>query len=115
MHCCAAPTCACTAVLYPLPTTPSLLPATTSSHPVLRHHIPRRRFWFYGDDNPEERLRLLDAYLCEFEARPSNSAVETQPLHQQERKVTQYYAAGDGEEGEQKVGVRAGRPTCWPG
>lgn len=25
------------------------------------------RFWFYGDDEPTERLRILDSFLSEFE------------------------------------------------
>ena len=44
------------------------------------YHPSNARFWFYGDDAPEERLRLLAAYLDEFEARPVDSAVHTQPL-----------------------------------
>lgn len=83
-------------------------PSTTTPPPLNPSTcLPPPRFWFYGDDNPGERLRLLDAYLSEFEARPANSAVETQKLYTQERKVTEYYAAGDGEEGEQKVRGRA--------
>ena len=27
------------------------------------YHPSNARFWFYGDDPHEERLRLLDAYL----------------------------------------------------
>ncbi len=44
------------------------------------YHPSNARFWFYGDDAPEERLRLLAAYLDEFEARPVDSTVHTQPL-----------------------------------
>jgi hypothetical protein len=33
-------------------------------------HPAAYRFWFHGDDDPVERLRLLDTYLNEFEARP---------------------------------------------
>src|SRR5258706_10705069 len=31
------------------------------------YHPSNARIFFYGDDDPEERLRLLDAYLTEFE------------------------------------------------
>ena len=33
------------------------------------YHPSNARIWFYGDDEPEERLRLLANYLDEFEAR----------------------------------------------
>ncbi len=44
------------------------------------YHPSNARFWFYGDDEPEERLRLLGSYLDEFEARPVDSTVHLQPL-----------------------------------
>jgi hypothetical protein len=44
------------------------------------YHPSNARFWFYGDDEPGERLRLLAAYLDEFEAREVDSAVGTQTL-----------------------------------
>lgn len=44
------------------------------------YHPSNARFWFYGDDPPEERLRILDGYLSEFEARDVDSTVGAQPL-----------------------------------
>lgn len=44
------------------------------------YHPSNARFWFYGDDDPQERLRVLDSYLHEFDARPVDSTVGTQPL-----------------------------------
>jgi hypothetical protein len=49
------------------------------------YHPSNARFWFYGDDDPAERLRLLAAYLDEFEAQPVDSAVTAQPLFQARR------------------------------
>ncbi|GIL59926.1 hypothetical protein Vafri_14582 [Volvox africanus] len=69
------------------------------------YHPSNARFWFYGDDDPVKRLALLDSYLKEFERREVNSSVETQKLKRMPRSVTEYYAAGDGEEGEQKAYV----------
>jgi Zn-dependent M16 (insulinase) family peptidase len=46
------------------------------------YHPSNARFWFYGDDPADERLRLLSKYLDEFEARPVDSTVHAQPLHQ---------------------------------
>ena len=56
----------------------------------------------------------------EFEARPVDSAVATQPLLQEPRRVTAHYAAGDSEEDSGKVrvlrGGRGGRQVQgqWP-
>ena len=44
------------------------------------YHTSNARFWFYGDDDPEERLRILDSYLSEFESREVDSTVGVQPL-----------------------------------
>lgn len=64
---------------------------------------PALRFWFYGDDEPVKRLEILDRYLTEFQNKAVSSAVATQKLMHSPRRVTQHYAAGDAEEGEQKV------------
>eukprot|EP00877_Chromochloris_zofingiensis_P003328 jgi/Chrzof1/12997/Cz07g15220.t1 len=67
------------------------------------YHPSNARFWFYGDDDPVKRLEILNAYLDEFEARPVDSHVETQQLLKEPRRVTEYYAAGNAEDGEQKA------------
>ena len=54
------------------------------------YHPSNARFWFYGDDPPAERLRLLAAYLDEFEAQPVDSAVSAQPLFQVRRHRRTY-------------------------
>ena len=33
------------------------------------YHPSNARIWFYGDDDPEERLRILSTYLDNFDAR----------------------------------------------
>ncbi|KFM23321.1 Presequence protease 2, chloroplastic/mitochondrial [Auxenochlorella protothecoides] len=70
------------------------------------YHPSNARFWFYGDDEPEERLRLLAAALDGFEARQVDSVVRPQPLLAQPRVVTERYAAGAVEEG--------GEPKTFP-
>jgi hypothetical protein len=49
----------------------------------------------------------LAALVCpacsEFDARPVDSEVQTQPLLQEPRTVTAHYAAGEAEEGDGKV------------
>ncbi len=44
------------------------------------YHPSNGRFWFYGDDPPQQRLRLLADFLDNFEARPVDSTVKPQPL-----------------------------------
>ena len=44
------------------------------------YHPSNARFWFYGNDPPEERLRILGVFLDEFDARPVDSTVHPQPL-----------------------------------
>jgi len=69
------------------------------------YHPSNARFWFHGDDEPVERLRILDSYLNEFEFKKVTSQVETQKLIHTPRKVVEYYAAGDSKDGEQKAFV----------
>ncbi|KAK9864580.1 hypothetical protein WJX84_000690 [Apatococcus fuscideae] len=59
------------------------------------YHPSNARFWFYGDDEPQERLRLLGSYLDEFDARPVDSTVHLQPLLKEPKQVTVKYAAGE--------------------
>lgn len=65
------------------------------------YHPSNAKFWFHGDDEPEARLKLLNDYLSLFEAKKVLSAVETQKLLPQPRKIVQHYAVGEGQEGEE--------------
>jgi len=70
------------------------------------YHPSNARFWFYGDDPADERLRLLGAYLDEFEAKAVDSVIAAQPLFPAPRRVTHPYAAGDGKDaGKEYVSV----------
>lgn len=69
------------------------------------YHPSNARFWFYGDDPAEERLRLLAGYLDRFEAAEVDSAVPAQPLFSAPRTVTERYAAGTGEDAADKAFV----------
>jgi len=69
------------------------------------YHPSNARFWFYGDDDVEQRLQKLDAYLREFTPRPSvaDSAIHPQPLFSAPRRVVGHYVAGGaGEEEEEE-------------
>lgn len=48
----------------------------------------------YGDDPPEERLRLLDAYFGEFDAREPAPEVPLQPRFSAPRRLVETYPVG---------------------
>jgi len=53
------------------------------------------RFWLYGDDPVEERLRRIAAYLDNYDARTDfTSLVPMQPLFSEPRRFVGHYAAG---------------------
>jgi Zn-dependent M16 (insulinase) family peptidase len=58
------------------------------------YHASNARVFFYGDDNPEERLRLIDAYLKDFEPMAIASAIPLQPRLEAPQQVTYPYDAG---------------------
>ena len=60
--------CASMCICDPLFDNASWRPQTQDFHGRY-YHPSNARIWFYGDDPPEERLRLLAAYLDDFEAR----------------------------------------------
>lgn len=56
------------------------------------YHPSNARIFFYGDDDPEERLRIIDGYLREFGRRTaSNSVVGLQPPFETPRHQTYSY------------------------
>lgn len=59
------------------------------------YHPSNARIWFYGDDDPEERLRLMDAYLQDYEAIEVPSAIPLQPPWDQPRRVVETFDPGD--------------------
>jgi Zn-dependent M16 (insulinase) family peptidase len=62
------------------------------------YHPSNARFWFYGDDPADERLRLLSVYLDEFDAREVDSTVYLQKLWNQPKKVVEKYSVGESDE-----------------
>jgi Zn-dependent M16 (insulinase) family peptidase len=62
------------------------------------YHPSNARLWFYGDDDVEERLELLDSFLSEFEREEVDSSVATQPFFAEPKRVVASYVAGEGEE-----------------
>ncbi|MCZ7540805.1 MAG: insulinase family protein [Anaerolineae bacterium] len=62
------------------------------------YHPSNARLFFCGDDPPEERLRLADAYLKDFEPRAAEQAIALQPRFPAPRRVSVPFAASDNAE-----------------
>jgi Zn-dependent M16 (insulinase) family peptidase len=66
------------------------------------YHPSNARVFFYGDDPPEERLRLTDAYLRAFEPITPPSEIRLQERFDAPKQVTQPYDASEEVEGTKK-------------
>ncbi len=71
------------------------------------YHPSNAQIFFYGDDDPNERLRLLDAVLSDFQPLEVDAAIALQPPFTQPRQVTAVYGV-DAESGEAGDGTGAG-------
>lgn len=80
---------------------PAVIPELTYEQFVAFHrsyyHPSNSRIFFYGDDDPVERLRFMQQYLQDFTARPVDSAVALQPLFDRPRQFCRKYPAGSGD------------------
>ncbi|KAJ8530106.1 hypothetical protein K7X08_036941 [Anisodus acutangulus] len=61
------------------------------------YHPSNARIWFYGDDDPNERLRILSEYLDMFDASsaPHESRVEPQKLFSEPVRIVEKYPVGE--------------------
>ncbi|PIN10818.1 Metalloendoprotease HMP1 (insulinase superfamily) [Handroanthus impetiginosus] len=68
------------------------------------YHPSNARIWFYGDDDPNERLRILSEYLNMFDANSAcqESKIESQKLFSEPVKIVEKYPAADGGDLEKK-------------
>lgn len=55
------------------------------------YHPSNARFFFYGDDDPEKRLQLVQNYLKDFTARHVESAIPLQTRYLAPRRLTKPY------------------------
>ncbi len=67
------------------------------------YHPANARIVFYGDDDPQRRLELLDEWLREFDGRPIDADIPLQPPFSAPRRVTVPYSV-DKEENGRKQG-----------
>jgi Zn-dependent M16 (insulinase) family peptidase len=64
------------------------------------YHPSNARLFFYGDDDPEQRLRFLNTWLSEFDRIEVDSSIPLQPRFESPRHETIPYDAGEaGEDG----------------
>jgi Zn-dependent M16 (insulinase) family peptidase len=63
------------------------------------YHPSNAYIYFYGDDDPQERLRLLSEYLDGFEPNQARSEVPLQPRFEAPRRFTVPYEAGEDGDG----------------
>ncbi|XP_047332043.1 presequence protease 1, chloroplastic/mitochondrial-like [Impatiens glandulifera] len=68
------------------------------------YHPSNARIWFYGDDDSNERLRILSEYLDMFEASsaPHESRIKPQKLFAKPTRVIEKYPAAEGDDLEKK-------------
>ncbi len=64
------------------------------------YHPSNSRIYFYGDDDPEERLKLLNESLKNFEHMEVNSTIQLQPPFDRPRRTVHSFIVGD--EGREK-------------
>ena len=56
------------------------------------YHPSNARFFFSGDDDPQERLRILNEALKDFDRREVDSQIALQPRFEAPRRVEKHYA-----------------------
>ena len=61
------------------------------------YHPSNARIWFYGDDDPQERLRRIDEFIQEFERINVNAEIPLQPRFDEPHVVKVGYEPGDEE------------------
>ncbi len=59
------------------------------------YHPSNARIVFYGDDNPEERLRLINEFLADFERIEVDASLPLQAPFDSPRRVVETYDGGD--------------------
>ncbi|WP_395812578.1 insulinase family protein [Devosia sp.] len=63
------------------------------------YHPSNSRIVFYGDDDPAERLSILDGYLGQFDRIEVKSQIGTQPRWTEPKRLVETYAASQAELG----------------
>ncbi len=77
------------------------------------YHPSNARIFFYGDDPPEERLKLVDEYLKDFDRREVDSAIQLQAFFDAPKRITHPFASGAEDQGEQGGGGKGMITVNW--
>ncbi len=67
------------------------------------YHPSNSRIFFYGDDDPEKRLEIIDEYLDKFERLDIDSAVNSQTPFEKPVRVIRSFDSGGNNESNSKV------------
>jgi len=62
------------------------------------YHPSNARIFFYGDDDPDQRLQLMDKYLQDFSSIPVDSSVALQPRLEEPKRMIVSFDPGEEEE-----------------
>ncbi|XP_027105923.1 presequence protease 1, chloroplastic/mitochondrial-like [Coffea arabica] len=64
------------------------------------YHPSNAKIWFYGDDDPNERLRILSEYLDMFDASsaPNESIIQPQKLFSEPVRIVEKYPVAEGDD-----------------
>jgi Zn-dependent M16 (insulinase) family peptidase len=81
---------------------PDLTYAAFKNFHATYYHPSNAQIFFYGDDDPTERLRLLDAVLGDFEPIPVNGEIPLQAPFAAPRQVTETFSADAGSDNSKK-------------
>jgi hypothetical protein len=63
------------------------------------YHPSNARIYFYGDDDPEMRLRIVNDYLKDFDWMAIDSEIPLQKRFDQAKRLVRVFAGGEKEEG----------------
>lgn len=61
------------------------------------YHPSNSKIFFYGDDDPEERLRIVDKYLNDFDHKEISSSIAPQPFFNKPVRIEKTYCGSDTE------------------
>jgi Zn-dependent M16 (insulinase) family peptidase len=78
---------------------PDLTYAQFKSFHDTYYHPSNAYIYFWGDDDPEQRLRLMDSYLRDYQPIQVDSAVTLQPRYDTPRRVAVAYDPGEEAQG----------------
>ena len=62
------------------------------------YHPSNARFYFYGDDDPDNRLRLVNEYLKDFDSIQIDSNIRLQPFFHKPRRTVRSFMVGKDED-----------------